>query len=121
MPEFEPKSLCVLGRQPALGLAELESLYGAAHVKPLNDHALLDIPAEDINFKRLGGTVKTARILATLPFSDWKSVAGYLKDKIPEHLTYIPEGKFTLGISVYGLSVKLNDLNKTNLELKKNY
>ncbi|MEJ0073748.1 MAG: hypothetical protein WDN27_06830 [Candidatus Saccharibacteria bacterium] len=27
-----PKSLTILGRQPALGLAELESLYGAAAV-----------------------------------------------------------------------------------------
>lgn len=119
MSEFEPKSLCILGRQPALGLAELESLYGAEHVMPLGDNALLDVSAENINFKRLGGVVKTARILATLPYSDWKSVAGYLKDKIPEHLTYVPGGKFTLGVSVYGLSVKLNDLNKTNLELKK--
>lgn len=119
MSEFEPKSLCILGRQPALGLAELESLYGAEHVRPLGGNALLDIPAEDINFRRLGGTVKTARILATMPYSDWRSVASYLKDKIPEHLKNLEEGKFTLGISVYSLNVRLNDLNKTNLELKK--
>jgi hypothetical protein len=53
MSEFKPKSLCILGRQPALGLAELESLYGANRVQPLNSAALLDIATKDINFKRL--------------------------------------------------------------------
>jgi len=67
MERFEPKTVCILGRQPALGLAELESLYGAEHVRPLDGHALLDVPAEEINFKRLGGTIKVARILASLP------------------------------------------------------
>lgn len=120
MSEFTPKSVCILGRQAELGLAELESLYGSDHVRPLTGgYALLDVAAEDINFKRLGGTIKTARILTTLPYTDWKSIAGYLRDKIPEHLAYVPEGKFTLGLSAYGLKVRLNDINKTSLELKK--
>ena len=63
MNEFEAKSICILGRQPALGLAELESLYGAEHVRPLAGHALLDVPAEDIDFRRLGGTIKVARTI----------------------------------------------------------
>jgi len=117
--EFNAKTICVLGRQPALGLAELESLYGADQVEPLAGAALLNIEPENIDFKRLGGTIKTARILATLPYTDWKSVNKYLLTKIPEHLQTAPEGKFTLGISVYGLSVSLNDLNKSNLGLKK--
>ena len=82
MSDFEARSLCILGRQPELGLAELESLYGAEHVKPIKEAAILDIPAEDINFKRLGGTIKTARILAILPYSDWRKLRKYLLDKI---------------------------------------
>jgi len=113
------KSLCILGRQPALGLAELESLYSAEHVRPIVEAALLDIPAEEINFKRLGGTIKTARVLATLPYTDWRSITNYLRDNIPKHLLGLPEGKFTLGLSVYGLSTSPNDINKTGLELKK--
>ncbi|HVX58671.1 MAG TPA: hypothetical protein VG964_02950, partial [Candidatus Saccharimonadales bacterium] len=96
-----------------------ESLYGADHVRPLGDYALLDLPAEDINFKRLGGTIKTARILANLPYTDWPQISKYLKEKVPEHLRHADEGKFTLGLSVYGLNVKLNNLNKLGLELKK--
>ncbi|HEU5004871.1 MAG TPA: hypothetical protein VFT49_02165 [Candidatus Saccharimonadales bacterium] len=119
MKDFEAKSLCVLGRQPKLGAAELESLFGADHVKYAGKFALLDLPGEEINFKRLGGTVKTARILATLPYTNWPKVAAYLRDSVPEHLKSAEPGKFTLGISVYGLSAKPNDINKLNLGLKK--
>lgn len=114
-----PTSLCILGRQPELGLAELESLYRAEHVQPAGNAALLDLPAEEINFKRLGGVIKTARILAILPYTDWPCLSGYLKDIIPEHLAQLPEGKFTLGISAYDLPTSVANINKTSLEIKK--
>ena len=119
MSEFTPKSLCVLGRQPALGLAELESLYGAKHVKPLQNAALLDIPAGEINFKQLGGTLKVAQLLTVLHSSDWKSAYEYLAENIPKHLQHQLGGKFTLGISVYGLELSVKKLNTDLLSLKK--
>ena len=119
MSEFIYKSLCILGRQPELGLAELESLYGYGSIRPLHGAAILDVEAETINFKRLGGTVKVARVLSVLPYSDWAQVHKYLVEKIPEHLQYMPEGKFTLGISLYGLSVDVQKLNQDVLKLKK--
>ncbi|MEX0881739.1 MAG: DNA methyltransferase [Candidatus Saccharimonadales bacterium] len=119
MSEFEAKSLCILGRQPKLGLAELESLYGAEHVMPLGGAALLDIPAEEINFKSLGGTIKTARILARLPYSDWKQLTNYLQVNIPEHLSHLPKAKFTLGLSLYGLKLSVPELNRSMLQIKK--
>lgn len=119
MTEFEAKSLCILGRQPELGLAELESLYGAMHIRPLKGAALLDIPAEDINFKRLGGTIKVARILSRVDYSDWPRLSGYLIEKIPGHLAQLPNGKFTLGLSVYGLNVPLKNIQTALLEVKR--
>lgn len=119
MTEFKAKSLCILGRQPQLGLAELESLYGAEHIKTLRGAALLSIPAEEINFQRLGGTIKTARILTQLPYTDWARLAKYLQDNIPQHLQHVPEGKFTLGLSVYGLEINPAEINRTTLQLKK--
>lgn len=108
-----------MGRQPDLGLAELESLYGAMHIRPLIGAALLDIPAEDINFKRLGGTIKVARILSELGYSDWQRLSGYLVDKIPQQLVHLPKGKFTLGLSVYGLKVPLRNIQATMLDVKR--
>lgn len=119
MIEFEPKSLCILGRQPALGLAELESLYGAEHIRPLPGAALLDVPANEINFKRLGGTIKVAKVLTCLDSSDWPAALDYLKKTIPQHLQTLPDGKFTLGLSVYGLKVNAHQLNQDLLQIKK--
>lgn len=117
--EFEAKSLCILGRQPDLGLAELESLYGAKHIRPLSGAALLDIPADAINFKRLGGTVKVARILSELSYDDWPRLSSYLIEKIPSHLVGLQKGKFTLGLSIYGLKVPLRNIQATMLDVKR--
>jgi tRNA G10 N-methylase Trm11 len=115
----DAKSLCILGRQPALGLAELESLFGAEHTMPLGSHALLDIPAEDINFKNLGGTIKTAKVLAVIESVKWPDLALYLIDKIPEYTKHLPDGKFTLGLSVYDLPPSVKQIEATLLEIKK--
>ena len=119
MDKFEPKSICLLGRQPALGLAELESLYGPEHIRPLDGGALLDIAAEDINFKRLGGTIKVARILNRIDSTDWKDLAKYLIEKVPAYVAPMPEGKFTLGLSVYDLAVPGKQIEAVLLEIKK--
>jgi tRNA G10 N-methylase Trm11 len=119
MSEIKYVSICILGRLPALGVAELESLYGAEHIQPLGGGALLDIPAEEINFKRLGGSVKVARLLTEIPGTNWNNLSRYLIEKIPEHLQHLPDGKFTFGLSVYGLNVSANDINRTVLEVKK--
>lgn len=119
MEDFEPKSLAILGRQPALGLAELENLYGAEHLRPLPGAALLDVPAGEINFKRLGGTLKVAQLLNILPTDSWKSAYDYLAGNIPKHLQSLPGGTFTLGVSVYGLDVNVKKLGADLLSLKK--
>ncbi len=114
------KSLLILGRQPDLGLAELESLYGASVVRQLSfNTALLDVDPKDVNFTRLGGSIKLAKVLMELPSSDWRLIERYLSDTIPEHLQYVPEGKFKLGLSVYGLKIRPQQINETGLRLKK--
>jgi tRNA G10 N-methylase Trm11 len=115
---LEPQSLCVLGRQPALGLAELESLYKPAHVLPFGEAALLDVDFEQIEFSRLGGAIKVAKVLAELPSSRWESIEKYLVTAVPEHAKQLPDGKLTLGLSLYGLSVAVPEINKSLLKIK---
>lgn len=115
------QSIVILGRQPKLGLAELESLYGAKAVHPFGNHyALLDIDAATINFDRLGGVIKLAIILTELPTIDWGQIEKYLLKMIPEHMEYIPEeGKFNLGLSSYQLPATTKQITRTALTLKK--
>jgi tRNA G10 N-methylase Trm11 len=119
MSEFQAKSLAILGRQPKLGMAELESLYGSKHLRALKGAVLLDMPTQEISFKRLGGTIKLAQILTVLPNTNWQDVLQYLIDKIPEHMQFQPTGKFTLGLSIYDLPVSLNDQTKGLMAIKR--
>lgn len=113
------KSVAILGRQPALGIAELESMFGADAVKPYGQHAcLVDVDAKDIPFQHLGGSVKMARLLAPLPSTQWSDVERYLQNTVTEHAAYIP-GKLTFGISSYGVNVKEKSLAATALRIKK--
>jgi hypothetical protein len=66
------QSVCVLGRQPVLGLAELESLYGADAVEPVAQQvAGVHLATGSVDFARLGGSTKLAEVLAVVPSSDW--------------------------------------------------
>ena len=117
--QFMPKSLCILGRQPQLGLAELESLYGAGHLRPVGQAAaVLDRPAAEIDFRRLGGTVKVARILTILPTANWIDLQRYLLDNVPKHIKQLEPGKFTLGLSVYNFNTKPQVINALLLDIK---
>lgn len=113
-------SICILGRQPKLGLAELESLYGTSLILPIGEQAaVLDLPPEHIDFNRLGGAVKLAQVLTTIPSTDWQKIEKYLIEHMPKHVCCIPEGKLVLGLSAYGLTIKPAAINATGLKLKK--
>jgi tRNA G10 N-methylase Trm11 len=116
---FSAKILCILGRQPELGLAELESLYGAEHIKPITGAALLDLDTTEIDFGRLGGTIKMAQILAVVPSVAWPELEKYLLKNLPQHLKHAPEGKLTIGLSVYGIEVTVKHINQMLLVAKK--
>lgn len=113
-------SILILGRQPALGLAELESLYGADALQPVGAGAvLLNIDPQEIPFSRLGGSIKLAKVLTELQHTDWPKSVDYLCTNIPKHLDYLPEGKLKFGLSVFGLPVGLQQLNRSTLTIKK--
>jgi SAM-dependent methyltransferase len=115
------QSLLILGRQPALGLAELESLYGPDVLRPVGPFAVaIDLAPEAIDFGRLGGSIKLAQILETYSFTDWPTLEQHLEDDILSFIKHIPEeGKLRLGLSTYGLRASTPDINKTGLKLKK--
>lgn len=114
------QSLFILGRQPALGMAELESLYGASPVsKAGTQSALLDVEPAAVDFERLGGSTKFGRVLGVLDTIDWKEIEKYLIKIVPEHAKDLQEGKLTIGISAYGLRVSPAAVQATGLSLKK--
>lgn len=118
MSEFPYKSVCILGRQPALATAELERIYGPDGLLSIDGAALLELDAAEINFKRLGGTIKVGRILNIIPSTHWKDLLNYLLINVPKHLSYVEPGKVTLGLSLYGLAANIKQLNQGMLSVK---
>jgi tRNA G10 N-methylase Trm11 len=114
------ESLLILGRQPALGLAELESLYGSAAVRAIGEQAaIVSVDPCLLAFDRLGGSLKFCKILTTLETSNWGDVEKFLLKVSPEHSKTMPEGKMLLGLSLYGFNETVQRITATGLSLKK--
>ncbi len=112
--------VCILGRQPAIGLAELESLFGAEAVEPAGPlAALLTLSPSDINFQRLGGSIKLASFVDQLDTIQWPAIEKHLRLILPGLLKDAPEGKIKFGLSVHGYDITIPKLNATGLTLKK--
>ena len=112
--------IAILGRQPELGLAELESRFSAERVTPLSAHtAHIDVEPDAVPAHLLGGSVKLARPLATLPTTDWQKVLDYCRTFLPELIADMPDGKLKLGLSAYDLPVSAKTMQRSGLELKK--
>ncbi|HEX6258399.1 MAG TPA: methyltransferase domain-containing protein [Candidatus Saccharimonadales bacterium] len=109
-------TLCILGRQPALGLAELERLYGAEQVRQVAPQvAYVDIPLATVLQRPLGSSMKIAEVLDNADGIVWQSSAQKAV-KLLESTA--PEGKLTLGISAYNFSISPRDVQKTGLIIK---
>lgn len=108
--------IAILGRQPALGMAELERLHGSDQTRWFSDQSAL-IDTSSFDFERLGGTQKAGRVVAELPRGDWRQVSMKLVRAYTDAWK-TTEGKVTLGISAYGFDVSPRDIQKTGIILK---
>jgi hypothetical protein len=113
------KYLAITGRQEKLAQVELEAKFGASNLTKIGDYAVLidsDLaPAQ----AQLGGSMKIAKVLATIEDADLAGAFKYLAASIPEDLKQLPDGKLKFGVSVYGFNPKPNSMLKNMLELKK--
>ncbi len=114
------QSIYILGRQPAIGISELESLIGPDYIRPVNSIAVLsDKPSDYVPFNRLGGSTRVCKVLTSLPYTDWKKIEAYIIDAAPNLLQYAPEGKLHIGVSTYGMNIGARQINASALTLKK--
>ncbi len=103
-------NVAILGRQPELGLIELESVLGRGQVAAFGQHA---VTTSLLEIDRLGGTIKQGRIIARLPKQRLDRLA------VETALLPRPNGKLTFAISSYGLSLAPRELEAFGLSLKK--
>jgi tRNA G10 N-methylase Trm11 len=108
--------IAILGRQPALGMAELEHLYGADSVRWFSDLSAT-VTTDVFSIDHLGGSQKTGRVVIELPSGDWRRVSMKIVQAYTQAWTGF-DGKITLGISTYGFDISSRDVQKTGIVLK---
>lgn len=108
--------IALLGRQPSLGIAELERLYGSGAVRWFSSTSAT-VRTDTIDVTSLGGTVKAGHVVAEFRNLDWRGVSKKIVQAYAEAWSD-REVKITLGISAYGFSTTARDVQKTGLMLK---
>ncbi len=111
-------NIYILGRQGALGLAEMESLYGAEHVRPIGTMAAV-VETGTIPFSRLGGSLKAGTVLDIIPDIKLDAVFKAISKTIPRQLDGASEGKVRIGVSCYGFGTNGGEIARRSLGLKK--
>lgn len=114
------KYVFILGRQPNLGVAELESLLGYQDIHMHNVNSAITDQEIDKNFiKKLGGVQKIGKIIAETESKSWPEIEDFVKNQMMRDILDSVEGKINLGISCYGIRVRPTQINGSNLALKK--
>ena len=106
--------IAILGRQPSIGMAELEQVFG--DVRWFSDQAAV-IKSSSFDVERLGGTQKAGRVVAEIPGADWRRASMKLVQAYTQAWSDT-EGKITLGLSAYGFDVTSREVQKTGIILK---
>jgi tRNA G10 N-methylase Trm11 len=103
--------IIILGRQPELGLVELESLLGAEHVRPFGRQAALVDSVLQID--QLGGAIKVGTVI-------YRGAVTALND-LPIDADALPmrQSKTPFAISAYGVHGTRSMLIAAGFELKK--
>ncbi len=108
--------IAILGRQPAIGIAELEQVFGGKSVKPFSDQTVI-IETNSFEVQDLGGTPKAGRVIMELPRSDWHQISQKIVSFYMSEWSKF-EGKITLGISAYDCAISPREVQKTGIILK---
>lgn len=108
--------ISILGRQPELGIAELERTFGGKSIKLLTPQ-IVTISSDNFDIQKLGGTPKAGKIITELARSDWQQTSQHIIQYYTKKWSSF-DGKITLGISVYGFKISTRDVQKTGIILK---
>ncbi len=106
--------IAILGRQPSIGMAELEQVFG--DVRWFSDQSAV-VKSGSFDVERLGGTQKAGRVVAEIPGADWRRASMKLVQAYSQAWADT-EGKITLGLSAYGFNVTSREVQKTGIVLK---
>ncbi len=115
--------ICVLGRQPDLGAAELEALFGHDGARRVSRECMTiregDAPALQ---RRLGGTIKIGEVVLTIPSSRMNRIYSATRGEIIRYVLEGPDAarrKVSIGISAYGMRVSPGQIYRLLFDIRR--
>jgi tRNA (guanine10-N2)-dimethyltransferase len=108
--------IAILGRQPELGIAELERVFGGTAITPVSPQTA-SINSDTFDIQRFGGVPKAGKVIIELPCGDWHQISQRIVQHYSDKWSSF-EGKITLGISAYDLNTNPREVQKTGIILK---
>lgn len=109
--------LYILGRQPEFGLAELDQLYGESNVERFSKTTAVVNAESNVNFKRIGGSLKNGVILGQIDGSDLNKLTHFIEEEILK-LSNSYSRKIILGISVYDSNIDVKTIERMSIKIK---
>lgn len=103
--------IAILGRQPTIGIGELESIYGDQNLQVLWPHACL-IDTEKMNVSHFGSILKTGEVVLEIGSIDWRKISEKIFNLFVSDFSD-SKNKITLGISVYNSKIEPSEIQKT--------
>lgn len=113
--------ISVMGRQPEIAIAELESVLGSDSIIRTFKPCFAEINSEfNLDWaNRLGGSIKIIEVIETINTTDWRTIEKVLIDYAIKNEEFVSPGKLTIGLSAYGLNTSKTQLQYTAINLKK--
>ena len=108
--------ITILGRQPEIGIAELESVFGGQNVRVLGREAAI-VKTNKLNVSHFGSILKSGEIVFEVNSRDWRAVSKRICEVFIRDFSNF-EGKITLGISAYQINANAGEINQTLSKIK---
>ena len=108
--------IAILGRQPAIGVAELESVFGGEKIRVLNREVAL-IDSNKLNVSHFGSILKTGEIVHEIESTDWHKIKPIVLKKVLDD-NKKANSKITIGISTYSVRTSPREISDLLSKIK---
>ena len=108
--------IAILGRQPAIGVAELESVFGGEKIRVLNREVAL-IDSNKLNVSHFGSILKTGEIVHEIESTDWHKIKPIILKKVLDD-NKKANSKITIGISTYSVRTSPREISDLLSKIK---
>ena len=110
----------ILGRQPELSIAELESVFGPESIHRLaKDCVAIDGEHPDVRYQGLGGVIKTGEVIKIIPSSRMNKIYSGSRGEIIDYIMkrHSIGHKVRFGLSAYDMYVSTAQMHRLSFDI----